>query len=109
MTPYSVRTMLRRFSQSTVLVLVAAANICGAEPAARPLNVVRPIFALPATARPGTTGYVRNSAPMPHRQPVALVPDKTVEAPKSSTAANPAPPPRYGISTIPHHRRSLGW
>lgn len=101
--------MLRRRLLSTVFIFIAAANAFGAEPPARPLNVVRPIFALPATARPGAGGYVRNSAPLLHRQPVALVPEKAVESPKSSTAANPAPPPRFGISTIPHHRRSLGW
>jgi len=97
-----------------MLVLGAAASAFGAEPAARPLNVTRPIFALPAASPSGSTGSARGAAtmpqrPMPHRQLLEFVPQKSVAAPASADAKNPAPPPRFGISTTPHHRRTLGW
>jgi hypothetical protein len=109
--------MLRRLLLSTTFVLAAVATAGGVEPVAppnsiptaRPLIVTRPIFAIPATPQTGASSGVRSSAPLRHRQPLALVPEKAVEAPKTAGSENPAPPPRFGISTIPHHRRSLGW
>jgi hypothetical protein len=101
--------MLRRHLLSTAFILLAAANACGREPAARPLNSTPPIFALPASSRPAASNVVRRTAPLPHRQPLTLTPTKPVASPTSADAKNPAPPPWFGTSTIPHHRRSLGW
>jgi hypothetical protein len=76
----------------------------------RPIGVARPIFALPASSSRAAAASVAASPAQPlHRRPPVSVPKKTPTAPTSATAVNPAPPPIFGSSAVPMHRRALGW
>lgn len=116
--------MFRTRAVAALLPMLALASFAGGAPpatfqplgpiealpsgiATQPTAVTRPIFALPVAASPAkkTTTPTTPS----HRQLLPLVPSKKVAAPSTADAKNPAPPPLHGSSSVPSHRRALGW